>query len=285
MGGEHLGAEHTQLVQVFQWAAPVSLQRAFDGGEVFVDVALEHGAGVRAQCRDPAQHCGGGGLGDRHGQRRVDQTVPGPAGQVGEGPGGDGRGVGVEVVAHLPQHAADAGVGGGGGDGAQVDRGAGAGVGDCGEPTPQGLQRGQLHRQVGGLVVEAVFQRNPDPAEDFRGFPEGQGLAEGLREVVVGVDEAGHHQVTIHHHRGQVRALALQLRRRADLGEHSACDEGGVAVGQSVGQGHHLRDEQHLGAVELGGVHGGVWPSCGGRGVVLRVRRWAGPGRGAAVTR
>ncbi len=241
MRGEQLRAEGADRVQVFQGPQPVPHQGAFHARQVLVDVDLYDGSGLGGQPGGGTQGALGGRLGDGDGQGSPHQRVAVVAGEVLLGPLHDVRtavaaGSVVGVVADESEHTADPGVPRGGGDHLHVHVGAGPGVGDGGETPAQRLQRGQLGRGVRGLLVQRALQRYPDPAEDLRGFPEGERGAEALGEVVVRVHETGHQQPAGQPHRPQPRMGAPHGCGGRDRLEPAVADHDGPAVDGTLGE-------------------------------------------------
>lgn len=154
------------------------------------------------------------------------------------------------VVADQPEHAAQAGLVQRARHRADVARRAGAGVAHGGEAAAQRLERRELGREIDELVVEAGFERHPHAPEDLRRLAVGQRLAEGLREMVVRVDHAGHQQPAGQALRHQSRVARGQQLGGADVGEVAVGDVHGVAGGRAVAQHQVVGHEQQLGAAK-----------------------------------
>ncbi len=253
MGGEQLGAERADAVQVFERAQSVPYEGAFDAGQALVDVDLHGRAGFLGEPCGAVQGRRGGRLGDRDGEGGVDQRIAVVPGEVllgafedggGGGVLGGGRGVAGDVVAHEAEYAADSGVTGGRRDDVDVHIGARTGVGDGGEAAAQGLQRRQFGRGMGRFLVQRPFQRNPDPAEDLRRLTEGERGAEALGQVVVGVDEARHQEVAGQHYGVESRVRTCHFRGRSDGAEGAVGDDDRVAVDGPFRQQHGIGYEE-----------------------------------------
>lgn len=216
---------------------------------MLVHVDLEHRAGLRAQVGGLLDDLAGCVLRDGDRQRGVDQRMPVPPPQVCR--------AAVAAGDDLGQYAPDTGFLRPLRDHPDVHGGTGPGVGDGGEAAPKSLQRGQLRRDVGALLVQRVFQRLPYRLEDLRGLSEGLGLAEALGQMVVRVHEAGHQQVAVQADRLKAGVRGDELWCRSDLAELSVLDEHGLVAHRPVRQQQQLGHQEVLSAVELFGPGGG----------------------------
>jgi hypothetical protein len=123
--------------------------------------------------------------------------------------------------------------------------GACAGIADGREAAAQRLEGGQLRAQVQALRIEARFERHPDAAEDLRRLAERERLAEALREVVMGIDEAGHQQVLRQIDRLHLRVPLGDIRERADVSEAAVLDDHADVTCRPFRQQRPFRREQH----------------------------------------
>lgn len=290
---EQLWTERPEAGETFERALTTGDEGAFDSDDVFVEVGLEGHSRVPGHLRDRHECFVGGDLGNGHREGGVDEGLSVPPAQVAFGGSdhlGDSRGAHspTQVIADDAEHAAQSDVGGDVGDRGDIDAGSGAGVGDGGEAAAQGFPSGQSGGDVDGFGVHVRLHRHPDALEDLGGFAEDEGLAEGLSQVVVGVDEPGHEQasgqidadrfgdcsVALGIRTGGVRIVQQRCGRGGHLGEGTdgedptVVDEHRMAGLRAFGQEHFLRNEEGRGLVEAAQLSHGV----------LRTSR-AGPNR------
>ncbi len=253
-------------------------QGALDGYQVFVDMDLYDRARLGGEPRRRGQRGRGRGLRHGHGERGVDQAVGAVAREVPLGSGENGPGVRVVggavrgVVADEPQDTADARVACGRGHHVHVHRGPGPRLGDRRETAPQGLQRGQFRGDVRRLLVQGALQRHPHPAEDLRRLPEGEGAAEALRQMVVGVDEARHQDMPGQPDGGQGRVRTDDPLDRAHVAEHAVPHDHRVQLQRALGGQRHIGDQQQRVTAEPVGGQAGHAAPLFERGEARKVR-------------
>ena len=181
----------------------------------------------------------------------MDQWIAGVGGEVRPGrpddlvPVGD-HGRAAEVVADLRHDQPEPGLARGPDELADMPGRAGAGVDRGGEAAAQAFERGELRGKIDHVLVEAALERHPDPSEDLRRLPEDQRLAEGLGQVGMRVDEAGHQQVRRHVDAAGRRMTGAERARRVDLAEATVPEQDGhsgtrpIIEQQAAGRDDHV---------------------------------------------
>ncbi len=241
-------------------------QRALDRGEVLVDMGLEDRPCAGAQRRHVAQHLVRRRLGDGDRKRGMDDAVASPAAEMLLGVPQDLRTIrrsrpAAAVVADEADHAAQAGFLRPAGERRDVAGSTRAGIDHRGEAAAQRFERRRLGRQIDKLLVERALERHPDAAEDLGRLAERQCLAEGLGEMMVGIDEARHQKLAGKHDRFKLRMARAHLRCRPDSAKLAVRDHDRVVSHRPLSQHHLVRHEQQRLAGEL-------------LGAKLTIRRW-----------
>ena len=226
---------------------------------VFVGVDLKQHVIVGAKLRQRLHQLARRALHTRNAQRRHDHRMGGADGDMGLGPpqrvvdqpAAVGRAQFFREVDRLRRagagHQSNADIGSGAmhriglfpiDDGEIVDRR---------KTAAQRFEEHPFGRYIGQFGIEARLQRNPDAPPDLRRLAAGQFLSEGLAEMGVRVDEAGHDRPARQIFDVGIRVRGPKVLQVADKGDFAIGDRKHAAGLRTVGRQQQV-GRQRIGA-------------------------------------